>query len=428
MSTSIAERLNRSCYCVGVDVPALLEWLDRHLASRGLDTPIAATHPHLFTGAPVFVAREHVAAMGTVIRAAESVIALPRFRNAVLEQAPPIARSEPRTRGGLLSFDFHLGDTGPKLIEINTNAGGAVLNAVLARAQQACCEEVRRLFDEPSAQGLEDALIDVFVEEWRLARGDAPLTCVAIVDDAPGEQYLYPEFLLIQRAFEARGIAASICDPGALRSAGGSVWDGERRVDLICNRLTDFYLEEPAHRVIRDSVASDAAVVTPHPHAHAIYANKRNLALLSDRSALQALGVDDATVAALLESVPRTLPISSRDAADWWAERKHWFFKPAAGYGSRGSYRGDKITRKAFGEVLQGDYVAQALIPPSERSSNDGSGPRSLKLDLRCYVYGGRILLTAARLYQGQTTNFRTPGGGFAPVYVTADSCFVPSS
>jgi len=23
----------------------------------------------------------------------------------------------------------------------------------------------------------------------------------------------------------------------------------------------------------------------------------------------------------------------------------------------------------------------------------------------------------AARLYQGQTTNFRTPGGGFAPVY-----------
>jgi len=26
----------------------------------------------------------------------------------------------------------------------------------------------------------------------------------------------------------------------------------------------------------------------------------------------------------------------------------------------------------------------------------------------------------AARLYQGQTTNFRTAGGGFAPVYVTA--------
>jgi hypothetical protein len=25
----------------------------------------------------------------------------------------------------------------------------------------------------------------------------------------------------------------------------------------------------------------------------------------------------------------------------------------------------------------------------------------------------------AARLYQGQTTNFRSAGGGFAPVYIT---------
>ncbi len=40
-----------------------------------------------------------------------------------------------------------------------------------------------------------------------------------------------------------------------------------------------------------------------------------------------------------------------------------------------------------------------------------------LKLDLRAYVYDGRVQLTAARLYQGQTTNFRTAGGGFAPVF-----------
>jgi hypothetical protein len=31
-----------------------------------------------------------------------------------------------------------------------------------------------------------------------------------------------------------------------------------------------------------------------------------------------------------------------------------------------------------------------------------------------------------ARLYQGQTTNFRTPGGGFAPVFtVPCDRCAV---
>jgi len=39
-----------------------------------------------------------------------------------------------------------------------------------------------------------------------------------------------------------------------------------------------------------------------------------------------------------------------------------------------------------------------------------------LKIDIRCYAYAGRALLYAARAYHGQTTNFRTPGGGFAPV------------
>jgi hypothetical protein len=41
-----------------------------------------------------------------------------------------------------------------------------------------------------------------------------------------------------------------------------------------------------------------------------------------------------------------------------------------------------------------------------------------MKADLRAYVYQAHVQLLAARLYQGQTTNFRTPGGGFAPVFV----------
>ena len=41
----------------------------------------------------------------------------------------------------------------------------------------------------------------------------------------------------------------------------------------------------------------------------------------------------------------------------------------------------------------------------------DGA-PAVRKTDVRLYVYDGKILLTAARLYQGQATNFRTPGSG----------------
>jgi hypothetical protein len=38
---------------------------------------------------------------------------------------------------------------------------------------------------------------------------------------------------------------------------------------------------------------------------------------------------------------------------------------------------------------------------------------------VRLYTYAGEVLLAAARIYQGQATNFRTPGGGFAPILVT---------
>ena len=37
-----------------------------------------------------------------------------------------------------MGYDFHLGADGPMLIEVNTNAGAAFLNALLARAQRAC--------------------------------------------------------------------------------------------------------------------------------------------------------------------------------------------------------------------------------------------------------------------------------------------------
>ncbi|MBS1246209.1 MAG: hypothetical protein H6R47_408, partial [Proteobacteria bacterium] len=100
-----------------------------------------------------------------------------------------------------------------------------------------------------------------------------------------------------------------------------------------------------------------------------------------------------------------------------WAERKRLFFKPAGGYGSKAVYRGDKLTRRVWEEILAGDYVVQELVPPGERQVQVEAESTALKYDVRCFVYAGKIQLLAARLYQGQVTNFRTPGGGFAPVF-----------
>jgi hypothetical protein len=57
-------------------------------------------------------------------------------------------------------------------------------------------------------------------------------------------------------------------------------------------------------------------------------------------------------------------------------------------------------------------------VTPGERTISVGESEQVLKFDVRNDMYDGHVQSLAARLYQGQTTNFRTPGEGFAPVYV----------
>ena len=79
-------------------------------------------------------------------------------------------------------------------------------------------------------------------------------------------------------------------------------------------------------------------------------------------------------------------------------------------------YRGSKLTKKTFAQILESAYIAQAFVPPSERTVLVNGERETLKVDVRLYTYRGGVLLAATRLYRGQTTNFRTAGGGFAPL------------
>jgi hypothetical protein len=364
------------------------------------------------------VAPEHVLRMEQVVRAVEAVVALPAYREQVLADAPATAGIDRGPRSVFFGYDFHLDGGRLGLIEINTNAGGAMLNAVLARAQRSCCAAMESMVPtRAGAEKFEERIVDMFRDEWRLAGRNAPLASIVIVDAHPDAQYLYPEFLLFQRLFERAGIRAAIADPADLSTCDGRLWHAAQPIDLVYNRLTDFYLEEPANLALRDAWLDDAVVLTPHPQAHALYADKRRLALLSDDVALRALGVPAAVRQVLLENVPQTEIVDAAHEERLWANRRGLFFKPVAGYGSRAAYRGEKLTRRVWQEILAADYVAQALVPPGERVIDDEPGSQAMKFDLRAYAYAGEVQWTAARLYQGQTTNFRTPGGGFAPVY-----------
>ena len=425
-STALAESLNQNCACMGTDISAVRQQLDWQLSQEGLAHPLTEIHAHLISGLPVFVAHEHERQMRAVIGAVERVTALPAYREEVLANSPVIARSAPPARGVFFGFDFHIAADGPKLIEINSNAGGAFVNLEMLRSQQACCAPVAgHLSVTPSPELLENSIVEMFREEWRRARGARSLATVAIVDDDPRGQYLYPEFLLARNLFEKHGIRAIIADARELEIRRDSLRHEGAPIDLVYNRSTDFYLSDVAHAALLEAHARDVAVVTPHPHAHALYSSKRNLVYLSDRASLRGFGATESDVEILIGAVPRTLLVVE-PLQPWWDERKQWFFKPTHGFGSRGTYRGDKITRRAFGEVVRGNYIAQRISPASERRHAASGDPAGLKFDVRSYAYAGRQQMLGARLYQGQTTNFRTAGGGFAPVYLVDEAGLHP--
>lgn len=228
-----AALLNQGCVCRSVDSRRLKRALE---AGGVAHEALSSSHPHLFSHTQVYVAQAHLDFMADLVRAIERVVALPAWQARVLADAPVIASHIPRAASVFMGYDFHLGDDGPRLIEINTNAGGALLCAKLLHAQEACCASL----PPPSGVPAETLFLDMFRSEWQLARDEAPLTRIAIVDETPSAQFLAPEFELFRQLFEADGIATLIVDPQEFSFVDGGLYARGERIDLVYNRLTDF--------------------------------------------------------------------------------------------------------------------------------------------------------------------------------------------
>jgi hypothetical protein len=381
--------------------------LNAAIRARGeaFEGSVSVGHEYLFADAALFVTEAQIGQMQDIIAAVERVAILPGWMGSEAERHD--------IPGVFHGYDFHINKQGALLIEFNTNAGGGFLNALLIDSQRNAGLPGKAA----AVENPERAFLEMFRNEWRLASGDEPFNSIAIVDSQPEAQYLYPEFLLAKAMFERAGIAAHICDPSALLLREDGLYLEGNRIDLVYNRLTDFSLQQ--HPELRQAYLDGRIVLTPNPAHHARYADKRNLARLGDADGLRTIGATETDIGVLQSGVPRTIVVKPELEAGLWAKRKQMFFKPNSGFGSKGAYRGEKLTKRVFGEILQSEYVAQQFAPPGECSIHlDDGEVVPLKYDVRCYVYDGEIQLIAARLYQGQTTNFRTPGGGFALVRV----------
>lgn len=359
--------------------------------------------------AVVPISRRDLAQMIRLVRILYLLSRNESYRQTVRPLVPEAAGFDPGHDAVMMGYDFHLAPEGPRLIEVNTNAGGALLAYLAHHADTAMAREAL-------PRRLRDAFLATFSEELARFGSSAPPRHIAIIDDQPQDQYLYREMIAFAEMFKAAGIRATIADPTDLAAGPEGVVAGGEPVDLIYNRHCDFYLESSAMAGIRAAYLAGTVCLTPNPFAYGLLGDKRRLELWSDPEALETLGLGTRDRDLLTATVPESRLLSGFDRETLWRERKSWVFKPVARFGSRGVLLGRKISRARYDELPPEETLVQRFVPPSVTEISDGE---PMKTDLRLYVYRSRVLGVAARLYQGQVTNLRTAGGGFAPVRVT---------
>ncbi|MBC7420824.1 MAG: hypothetical protein H7328_08850 [Bdellovibrio sp.] len=293
----------------------------------------------------------------------------------------------PKNYSACMSYDFHISvDGNLELIEINTNASFLALGLQMYSFLK--LKNVASAFDEK-------ALVEMFKSEIALCGHRT--NSVSIFDDAPGQQRLYLEFLIYKEIFEKNNVLADIVSLENVQLL--------KKNSLVYNRYTDFMLQEPRSAQVKNFFNSSEVELSPNPYEYFMLADKKRF-----------LDWNKQTDLPKPTSLLPTYDLGVADRDKVWNERKTLFFKPKNSFGSKQAYRGASISRRTFDEVFNDGFIAQKLSHPGEIEVLFEGQKQIMKYDLRCYAYQEQLQLVVARIYQGQTTNLRTPGGGFAAV------------
>ncbi|MBF0147073.1 MAG: hypothetical protein HQL84_13185 [Magnetococcales bacterium] len=356
---------------------------------------------------PVTLSRKQAGTIVRFIRLLHHLHRLPRYLDLVTPLLSESARFEPGHEAVMMGYDFHITPDGPRLIEVNTNAGGSLL---AWRAQQHANGHPFPL------HGRRNRIMDSFNEEMVLfSRGHKQKPeHVIILDETPERQFLYHEMQTFAALFAQSGIRASVTAPETLEVQDGFLFHQGQRVDMIYNRHCDFYLDSSAMAPVRAAWLAGRVCLSPNPRTYGLLSDKRRMTLWSDPQVVASLGLSPAQQRLLLDIVLQTRLMAGEDPALLWRERQHWVFKPVSSHGGKGVLLGRKISRARFDALVPGETLVQRLAPPSLTRCTDREQP--VKTDFRFFVYRHRVLGIAARVYQGQLTTLREPGSGYAPV------------
>jgi len=295
----------------------------------------------------------------------------------------------------LMGYDFHLTGDGPRLIEINNNAGGLYIG---------CNRWMKQPVITELAGTLEERILSMFPDSWQT---------IAIMDEAVTEQYMYPEMQHYADLLRQAGRTVFLVSPEDIQLKDDGLYVEDQHLDGIYNRHTDFYLDTPELAHIRHALMSRQVALNPHPRSYALLGDKSRMVDWWHEGLLErCLPTDD--VAFIRHIVPEIHMLSACDKAQLWQERKAWVFKPAARHGGKGVVLGKAMSRKRFESFNLETTVVQRYVPASQIEHHD----MSYKFDVRLYMHGETLVAVAGRLWRGQVTNFREDGSGWVSLNI----------
>lgn len=312
---------------------------------------------------------------------------------------PEAARVRPEAPGILMGFDFHLTEGGPKLIEINNNAGGLYIGSGEGHRQWLPQPDIDEL---PGS--IEQRLAGMFPQRWQT---------IAIVDEAIEQQFMFPEMQAYARLLKDDGREVFLASPEELELKADGLYCNNSRLDAIYNRHTDFYLESTEMAHIRDAYLSGKVQLNPHPRSYALLGDKARMADWWGDGILECC-LTDTEIERIRAIVPETHLMIDRDPKIIWQERNRWVFKPVARHGGKGVLLGKSISRKRFNELERAETVMQEFVPASLVEING----TPFKLDIRLFTQGEKLVAVAGRAWQGQVTNFRSEGSGWVSLSI----------
>jgi hypothetical protein len=323
-----------------------------------------------------------------------------------------------------------------KFLEFNSDSPAGVVwtdlheEVFLASPIMSGFEWIDQLGTSNCRRLLIDSLLDAYAD---FGLADKPIAAIVDWNDAGA----WPEFLVVQRCFEERGVPAVVADPRQFELRGDTLYADGTAVNLVYRRAIIRELhekrEEPGVRDFLEAYRRGLVCVV-NPFRSKVSGSKACLALLSDARFDRLF--DDEQNAVRRAHVPWTRVL--REEKVDFEGRRHDIFdlarrsrerfviKPTSGYGGRDVMIGCETGQDAWEQRLDlaaeafGEWTIQAYVDIPEELF-PVAGPELLfeprKVNLNPYLFGGRYAGSFVRLSRESVINVSV-GGGMAPAFV----------